>query len=248
MSKEFPGRIHGDGHLIMDISFYCPLNKKESIHYANTLKSIIKKANIGFEIDQADPGLPNTLLALKQRFMIGFSNGCPWPEKIIGKYLSNQEQAPTNLDDLTKLIKKSGHADGKHSFLFQDLLANSSQPLKNEILNYHPWQKIAGQEDHNLPEDITNSKGKGGYGMAYNPPFYEVLVPLYKYIDDKKNPGTQEARYFAVSDFFGAVASKTKSIKALIVETNKFLSNSSVYLGPYLENENHSDSLNAIYL
>lgn len=248
MSKEFPNRIHGDGRLIMDMSFYSPLNKKESIHYSNTLKSIIKKTNISFEIDQADPRLPDTLLALKQRFMIGFSNGCPWPEKVISRYLSNQEKPPSNLDDLTTLIKESGHADGKHSFLFQDLLVNSSQPLKNELLNYYPWQKIDAQENRNLPKDITSPDGKGGYGLAFDPPYFEVLVPLYKYIDDKKNPGTQEARYFAVSDFFEHVAGKTESIRKLIAETNKFLSNSQSYVSPYMEKNNYGAGLNGIYL
>jgi len=233
MSKEFSKRIHGDGHLIMNSSFYSPINKKETPHYLNALTIILNKSEIFMPIEQKDPKLPDVLLALKQRFMIAFSNGCPWPEKAISEYLSSQQKLPTSLDELTTQINESGRVDGKRSFLFQSLINYSSESLKKELLSYHPWNPLEKQENHNLPEDITEPNGKGAYGLANDSPFFEVIVPLYKYIDDGK-PGTNEARYFAVSDYMEKVAGKAKSIKELVAETNKFLSNPKNYLKPYL--------------
>lgn len=234
MPKEFPSRIHGDGRLIVDPSFYASISKDETPQYLKALTDVIGKAKIAMTIDSQDPQLPSTLLALKQRFMIGFSNGCPWPEKAISEYLLDQKTPPTTLEQLTTQIKESALFDAKHSFLFQILLQYASIPLKDELLSYHPWQQLNEQENHNLPQDITDPHGKGAYGLAYDPPYFEVLIPLYKYIDDDKNVGNHQARYFAVTDFLEGVVNNAKSIEELVKQTKGFLINPETYIEPYL--------------
>jgi hypothetical protein len=240
MPKEFLGRIHGDGRLTVDDSFYSPISEDETPQYLKVLTNILDKAKITMTINPQDLKLPRTLLALKQRFIIGFSNGCPWPEKAISKYLLKQTAPPTTLEELTTLIKDSALFDGKHSFLFQSLLESASKPLKDALLSYHPWRQLEGQEDHNLPQDITNPHGKGAFGLAYDPPFFEVLIPLYRYIDDDENIGTHQARYFAVTDFFEKVANKTLTIEEFIEQTKGFLSHPDKYLRPHLINHKQS--------
>ncbi|OGK63015.1 hypothetical protein A2334_01480 [Candidatus Roizmanbacteria bacterium RIFOXYB2_FULL_38_10] len=230
MPKEFPGRIHGDGRVIMDDSFYSPVTKKQKPFYIKTLQKILSNAHIEVPIDNQNPILPDTLLALKQRFMIGFSNGCPWPEKAISEYLLEQATKPQTLEDLTTQIKESAHGDGKHSFLFQGLLRHASPELRNELLSYHPWQRLERQEDHNLPQDITDDSGKGAYGLAYNPPYFDVLIPLYKYIDDDTKGDTKQDRFFAVLNFFEKGAAKAQTITDLVNQAGAFLSNPQAYL------------------
>ena len=233
MPVEFPNRIHGDGRLIINPSFNAPLRKNESQQYLNALTHILGEAAISLTINPADPQLPSTLLALKQRFMIGFSNGCPWPEKVIKNHLLKQEKPPTSLNELAQEITKSGLADGRNNMLYQILLQNGSDSLKDELLSYHPWSHIEGQEDRNLPKDITDENGRGGYSLAYDPPYFDALIPLYKYIDNGAE-GTHDARYFAVMEFFEKTAGKMKSIQELVKKTEGFLSNPSAYLKPFL--------------
>jgi len=234
MFKEFPNRIHGDGRLIIDESFYSPVSRKETPQYIRTLTDIMSRAKITMPLNPQDPQLASTLLALKQRFMIAFSGGCPWPEKAVSEYLLAQKTQPATLVELTTQIRESARSDGKHSFLFQSLLQNASKPLRDELLNYHPWQPLEKQENRHLPHNITDSDGKGAYGLAYDPPYFDVLIPLYKYIDDNKNKGTHEARYFAVTDFLEKAASGAQSIEDLIGQTKGFLTNPQAYLEQYL--------------
>jgi len=234
MPKEFPNRIYGDGRLTIKPSFYNPVSRKEYPHYLKALTDIMGKANIVITIDSQDPLLPNTLLSLKQRFMIGFSNGCPWPEKVISEYLMEQTTPPTTLEELATQIEKSARSDGKHSFFFQILLQHASKPLKRELKSYHPWQQLKGQEDHNLPQEITDPNGKGAYGLACDPPYFDVLIPLYKYIDDDNNVETHQIRYCAVTDFLETIANKVKSINELVLQTKEFLTNPQEYLQSFL--------------
>lgn len=240
MPKEFPNRIHGDGRLIIKPSFFSPVSQRESPQYLKKLTDIMRRANIVITIDSQDPLLPDTLLSLKQRFMIGFSNGCPWPEKVISEYLMEQTTPPTTLKELATQIEKSARSDGKHSFLFQILLQHASKPLKRELKSYHPWQQLKEQEDHNLPQEITDPDGKGAYGLAYDSPYFDVMIPLYKYIDDDKNVETHQIRYCAVTEFLETVANKAKSVEELVSQTKEFLANPQKYLQPFLQTSKQS--------
>lgn len=173
--------------------------------------------------DINDQALPHTLLTLKQRFKIGFSNGCPWPEKAIAEHLESQISAISSLEQLEEGIRESGLSDGKHSMLFQNLLQFASKPLKKELLSYHPWEALEKQENQHLPDEVTDPKGKGGYGIAYDPPFFDVLKPLYRFIDEEKDRNVHNARHLAVVEFFEKTASKVKTIDELVKQTNKFL-------------------------
>lgn len=223
MPKEYPGRIHGDGHLIVNESFYKPLTREEISQYFAILVSIMCKARIQIAIHTHDPEVQKTLLALKQRFIIGFSNGCPWIEKAIIENLLEQKTPPTTLRKLRNKIVKSEYFDGKHSFLFQNLVEVASEPLKKKLLGYHLWKKIDKQEDRNLPKEMTELKGKGAYGLAHDPLYFGVLIPLYEFIDLGENLESRQARYVKVLEFFEGVGSKVTSITALKRETKMFL-------------------------
>lgn len=233
MPQEFPNLTHGDGHLITD-SFYAPVSAEETPMYLHTLQSVLQTAGLEMTIKEQDPDLSSTLLALKQRFMIGFSNGCPWPEQAISEYLHDQKIHPENLTQLAKQIIDSARFDGKHNMLFQNMLQYASEPLKKDLLSYHPWEKIKGQEDRNLPKDITDPEGKGAYGLAFGPPYFESLIPLYKFIDSATQPEVHEARYYAVTDFFQKKLGKVESINALVEQTQAFLKEPQKYVEPYV--------------
>ena len=234
MPERFAHRTHGDGRLIMNEGFYRPLGKRAARAYTNVLGSIMERSHLPFTLDPKDTELPNTLLALRQRFQIGFSNGCPWPEKAITEFIEKEEKPPTSLPELTQVIQKSMQFDGKHSFLFQGLLRSASPTLKNELLSYHPWKRLEGQEDRNLPPEITRPDGKGAYGLAYDPPYFDVLIPLYKFIDE---PGISkeehQARFFAVTDFFENTMGSFETIDEVIEATRAYLQNPQ-YVKQYL--------------
>jgi hypothetical protein len=84
MPKENEGRIHGDGHIWME-SFDRPLNESEQVLYKGLLINILERAGLNLVVENGDPELPQTLLSLKQRMEVGFSNGCPFPEKAINE-------------------------------------------------------------------------------------------------------------------------------------------------------------------
>lgn len=224
MPKEHAGRIHGDGRLMMD-SFDRPNTESEKVLYQGILKDILRKAGVKLKIDKKDPDLSETLLTLRQRFEIGFSNGCPWPNKLITKFLSTTEKPPQTLKELTELIRLSSLEDGKHSALFQVLLANASDSLRGELTSFHSWNQITGQENQNLPADITRRGGKGAYGLAYDPPYFQVIKPLRTFIDGEESD-TNEARQertWKVIKFFERTTGKTSTIDRFVAKTDRFL-------------------------
>lgn len=233
MPEKMQYRKHGDGRLIIGKSFYEPLRKKSREYYSGILVRILTQAKIGLPTDLSENTLDDTLLTLRQRFMISFSNGCPWPEKAIADYLEKMDNPPTTLMELREGIRKSGLEDGRNSFLFQNLLQFASKPLKEELLSYHPWKRLEKQEDRHLPDEITSKDGKGAYGIAHDPPFFEALKPLYKFIDEGSDKEVRNARHLAVIDFFEHDISKIKSIEELITKTEEFIKNPK-YVEDYL--------------
>lgn len=154
--------------------------------------------------------------------MIGFSNGCPWIEKAITENLLAQKTRPTTLRKLKKIVK-SEYFDGKHSFLFQNLVQVASKSLKKKLLGYHRWKKIKKQENRNLPKEMTDPRGKGAYGLAHGPLYFEIFIPLYTFIDKGKNIVDRQTRYVEVLEFFDKVGSKVTSIVMLEKEMKIFL-------------------------
>lgn len=228
MFKEFLGRKHGDAGLIVDNSFYEPVAEEAREQYLDMLSSIIKQAQIPLEFSPQDSRLADVLLALKQRLMIGYSNGCPWPERAIIEDLQDIEKqrgALDNLEELAIRIRETAQPDGKRSFLFQMLLQHASPALKKELLSYHGWAKLDKQEDDHLPKEITDPNGEGAYGLAYDPPYFEVIMPLFKFIEADQDLKIRQARYFAVIDFFEKRISKVDSIDGLVKQTKDFLDN-----------------------
>jgi len=70
--------------------------------------------------------------------------------------------------------------------------------------------------------------------LACDPPYFDVLIPLYKYIDDDNNVETHQIRYCAVTDFLETIANKVKSINELVLQTKEFLANPQEYLQSFL--------------
>ncbi len=224
MANEHTGRIHGDGHILLD-AFDRSLNPKEQVEYSDLLTSLLEGvgSELKFEPDNTD--LPKVLLTLRQRMEIGFSNGCPFPEKAIKEFLLEQKSLPKSLSELAEALRKSSIFDGNHSMLFQLLLENAPDSLKNELQSYHsPWTKLSDQENRNLPMDITEKSGRGAYGMAYDPPYFNSIIPL-KYIkdEDRKSTDTREDRFWKVIGFFETKAININSIDELVAKTQGFL-------------------------
>lgn len=126
---------------------------------------------------------------------------------------------------MAELLRQSAIPDGNHSMLFQLLLEHTSDSLKKELLSYHsPWERISDQEDWNLPEDITNPEGRGAYGLAFDPPYFESIIPLMKYIKESADPNSKfEDRFWKVMEFFEKKVSKVITIGELIEATKNFI-------------------------
>ncbi len=223
MPKQIEGRIHGDGRLILSEAFF-ELTNEEYDHYLELLRTIISRLNLNetLLIDEARPKeLKLAVLALKQKFEIAFSNGCPWPEKAtvdgvveeIKVRAKNELQAPLTLEEIRGLMIKSRNADGGASFLFGLLLDSVSESLREELLSYQPWEKIKGQEDDNLPAKITNENE--GYGLANSRPYDSVVLPILRFIGDETNGDRFKTRYGQVLEFLGELRYLANSLDEL---------------------------------
>lgn len=93
MAKENEGRIHGDSHIWKE-RFDRPVRRNERILYEDLLATIMNRADLDVVVKADDPDLPQALLALRQRMEVGFSNGCPFPEKGINEFLTEQTEKP----------------------------------------------------------------------------------------------------------------------------------------------------------
>ena len=105
------------------------------------------------------------------------------------------------------------------------LLDNASDSLRDELTNFHSWSPITGQENQNLPADITHWGGKGAYGLAYDPPYFKVIKPLRAFIDGKESDTDEvrQERTWKVVKFFEKTADRTLTIDRFVAKTDRFL-------------------------
>ncbi len=223
MSKTIEGRTHGDGRLMMSEAFF-ELTNEEYDHYLELLRTIISRLNLNetLVIDDATPtDLRSTVLALKQKFEIAYSNGCPWPEKAtvdritseISRKIAIDTSYVVTLKEINDMIVESRNEDGRASFLFGLLIDSASESLREELLSYQPWEKIEGQEDNNLPVKITNENE--GYGLANSRPYDSVVLPILRFIGDKAKGDRFRTRYGQVIEFLGELKYLANSLEEL---------------------------------
>lgn len=217
MQKEFdPTRRHGDGNITLEQS----LELKEKKHYLEIFKSICQAVSFNFGLIEGDADGENRVaLALKQRFAIGFSNGCPWPVKAITEFIESQESKPANIDQFVELILESGRIDAQHSFLYKKIMQYANTTLRSELQLLKPAGVLDLQEDNHLPMERLDEKLVAG--MAYDPVFFDILVPLRNFIF--KNDDRQKEAYYEVLDFIISASRKFKSIGEFRGETKAFL-------------------------
>lgn len=224
MPKTIEGRTHGDGRLVMSEAFF-ELTNEEYDHYLELLRTVIIRLSLDEQwlIDSAEPELLHSVvLKLKQKFEIGYSNGCPWPMKAtidrilpeLSMHLAKEPSSALTLKEIGDLISKSRNEDGRASFLFQLLLDAANGSLKQELLSYQPWEKIDGQEDNNIPAEITDENGRG-YGLANSRPYDSVILPILRFIGDEANTDRFKVRYDQVLEFFGELKYLANSLEEL---------------------------------
>lgn len=213
MPKEYLNRAHGDGSLRLEKS----VSESERELYLQTLQRILKVIDLDFNLNKSDE-VEQTLLALKQRIALGFSNGCPSPEKVIINFIKEQGKKLTNLAQLTELILESGRSDAQCNFLYQEILKYANRTLRSELQLLKPTEKIDGQEDQNLPTERTADHLIAG--MASDLVFFNILVPLRDFIVKAED---QQITYNQVLRFLIKASQESKSIEELKEKTGSFL-------------------------
>jgi len=212
--KEFLG-VHGDGGLQLETT----LEEVDRILYRDSLEEILTIVGIAEDREQFTADEMNlVLLALKQRISLGFSNGCPRPEKAVIGFLSKLEVKPQDPEELSEAILESGRGDAQCSFLYQKILKYANRTLRSELQLLKPTEVIDGQEEHNLPIERTEHNLVAG--LAYDPVYLNILLPLKKFIvtgEDMQKNYDQAIQYVVQS------ASTATSITQLIEMTKIFL-------------------------
>lgn len=235
MPTEIEGRIHGDGRLVIEESFF-ELTNEEYDLYLELLRVTVAKLNLDEHalIDEAKPEVLNSVvLLLKQKFEIGYSNGCPWPMKAtidrilseLSVHLANESKSAITLEEIGSLISESRNEDGRASFLFQLLVESANESLRQELLSYQPWERLEKQEDRNLPEHVVRLVDPQSYGLANDLPFFQVVKPLLSFIYYGNKNVIIRDRYPRVLGFFEETLGAVQNIRQLIEETEKFVDN-----------------------
>lgn len=214
-------RIHGDGQLFRH-DFDRPLSNEELTRYRSILSAIMTTASIQVEVEPSSLEESQLLLALRQRFEIAFSNGCPHPEKSLVEYLSQPDIKVRikHVADLITVIEESLREDGATSFLYQLLLEQTNPVLRAEIETYHPTQGIEDEEAEHLPSTFTNQSDRKAYGLANDELFYHVILPLRQLIDDSSEPKTTTLK---VLNFLEDAGRSAQTITGLADLTKAFL-------------------------
>lgn len=215
MQMNHENRTHGDGRLFME-DFDRPLTESETTYYRQLLSTIMAAVNAEITVQPDTTEETELLTALRQRFEIAFSNGCPWPEKTLTEHLqAHPAESPAVLTDH---IRDSFSEDGATSFLYQLLVDYANPQLQRRLTNYYPATPVDGQEDRHLPATFTE-QGLA-FGLAYDELFYQVVLPLRELIDHAVDPKqtTQE-----VLRFMEQAAEACETIEKLAEQTGRFL-------------------------
>jgi len=219
--EKFHDRKHGDGNLNLEPS----VESDERNSYFQILQEILSAVNLNFDLTD-NIKVDNALLAIKQRLALGFSNGCPWPEKETVKFIKKQEDEILDLDKLAELVLESGRSDAQCNVLYQEILKYANQTLRSELQLLKVAEKLDGQENENLPEERVvpiNVKSKNKIlvaGMAYDPVYVDILVPLQELIVGAED---QQIAYNKVLKFIIKESYESDDIEKLIEKTKKFL-------------------------
>ena len=211
MSKEHLKRVHGDGDTRLELS----IKKDEYQQYLEIFQSILSKIDFDSSEDQS---IDKVLLALKQRLDLAFSNGCPWPEKVITDFINKQEDKPKNLDQLEELILESGRGDAQCNILYKKILQYANRTLRSELQLLKPVESINGQENDNLPKERTEHNLVAG--MAYDPVYFDILVPLKNFIVKAED---QNVAHNQITKFLYTASLESRDIAELIERTKNFL-------------------------
>lgn len=183
MPEKITGRTHGDAQLISEESFF-ELSPSDRDIFFPLLEEITEKVGIKFEITRDDGELEQAVLAVKQKFLVAYSNGCHRPVRATVEFLAEyqSEHAIADMTELTAALKQSAEADGAANLLFQLLCERASRELKNELLAHEAWTTLDDQEPEHLPASITGQNGVGGFGLANERAYFSIIKPLTEFI------------------------------------------------------------------
>ncbi len=234
MPIKIEDRTHGDSHLVVSKNEYFELTNEEYDYYIELLRTIVTRLHLNAYtlIDAAQPAeLRSTILALKQKYEIAYSNGCPWPMKATidriaserSKHLAIDKDYVVTLKDIKEMVVEGRNEDGRASFLFQLLLESVNESLTQELLSFQPWERLEEQEDENLPERITREENPLSYGLANDLPYFQVIKPLLGFIYDGNKNVIIRDRYQRVLEFFETKLDSVQTIEQLIKVTKGFV-------------------------
>ena len=148
---------------------------------------IAEKAGIKFEITRDDGELEQAVLAVKQKFLVAYSNGLsPTSARATVEFLAEyqSEHAIADMTELTAALKQSAEADGAANLLFQ-LLCERASREQNELLAHEAWTTLDDQEPEHLPASITGQDGVGGFGLANERAYFSIIKPLTEFIQNQ---------------------------------------------------------------
>lgn len=229
MPKTHEHRVHGDGRLVITEDFFAlddfsGEDGADKAAYKREFYSMLSLARIKYEISYPTDidEFSNLLLAVRQKYQVAYSNGCHRPRKATAEFLQERFADRVGVDgfvvvtgqELLKAIKASTVADGSANLLFQLLIQETSEDLRNELLSFEPWDRLSDQEDDNLPESITSDEGKG-FGLANSRQYFRVIKPLRDYIFSADASEERSIRYDLVLEFFSEYANRSQSLDEL---------------------------------